>query len=79
MNNEYDKQSGMPGKLADTPAQDGAEEQSKGAEAASELGLNLIGEQLRKSYQELLSEPVPDKFLKILDEMERRETGKDEK
>lgn len=79
MNKEYDKQSGIPGHAAEPDGQEVADQQSGEAELTSHLGMSLIGEQLRKSYKELLSEPVPDRFLKILEEMESKETDKDEK
>jgi hypothetical protein len=35
-----------------------------------------IGRQLRTVYEEVLSEAVPDRFLKLLEELERKQTGR---
>lgn len=35
-----------------------------------------IGHQLRAVYNEVLAEPVPDRFLQLLAELERKEAGK---
>jgi hypothetical protein len=35
-----------------------------------------IGRQLRAVYEEVASEDVPDRFLKLLEELERNETKK---
>ena len=35
-----------------------------------------IGRQLRAVYDEVASEAVPDRFLKLLEELERKEAGK---
>ena len=35
-----------------------------------------IGRQLRAVYDEVASEEVPDRFLKLLEELERKETGR---
>ena len=35
-----------------------------------------IGRQLRTVYEEVLSEAVPDRFLKLLEELERKQSGR---
>ncbi len=37
-----------------------------------------IGEQLRAIYDEVASEPVPDEFLRLLEEADRNTTNPDE-
>ena len=32
-----------------------------------------LGRKLKHAYQELVDEPVPDKFLQLLDELKRKE------
>jgi hypothetical protein len=34
-----------------------------------------IGRQLRAVYDEVVSEPVPEKFLRLLEELERKKAG----
>ena len=51
-------------------------------EPAPEGGLppeaqGLIGHQLREEYRRLLTEPLPDKFTKLLEELARSEGQKD--
>ena len=41
-----------------------------------EIDLARLAPQLRGLYQELLSEPVPDRFTKLLDELAGKENGK---
>jgi hypothetical protein len=46
-------------------------------EAALEPGLQAyIGEQLRSVYEAVLNEAVPDRFLVLLQELERKQAGK---
>jgi hypothetical protein len=40
-----------------------------------EIDLARLAPQLRGLYQELLNEPVPDRFTRLLDELTRKETG----
>ena len=40
-----------------------------------EIDLARLAPQLRGLYQELLNEPIPDRFTKLLDELTRKETG----
>jgi hypothetical protein len=35
-----------------------------------------IGQQLRAVYDEVAREPLPDRFLKLLEELEKKEAGK---
>jgi hypothetical protein len=37
---------------------------------------SLIGQKLKATYQAIIQEPVPDVFLKLLDELERKEREK---
>jgi hypothetical protein len=41
-----------------------------------EIDLARLAPQLRGLYHELLSEPIPDRFTKLLDELSRKETDK---
>ncbi len=38
----------------------------------------VLGRELRAMYNELVEEPVPDRFVKLLDELERVEEFQDE-
>lgn len=38
-----------------------------------EIDLARLAPQLRGLYQELLNEPIPDRFTKLLDELSRKE------
>jgi len=46
-----------------------------GAESG-EANLAVLGPQLRGLYKELLLEPIPDRFIQLLDELERKEADK---
>ena len=35
----------------------------------------LISRQLRAIYDEVVNEPVPDRFVKLLEELERKRSG----
>ena len=37
-----------------------------------------IGDQLRAMYDELMQQPVPDKFRDLLDKLDRKNAGKEE-
>lgn len=37
-----------------------------------------IGQQLRKVYDETLNEPIPERFLDLLKQIDRKDTGPDE-
>lgn len=41
-----------------------------------EIDLARLAPQLRGLYQELLNEPIPDRFTRLLDELSARETDK---
>jgi hypothetical protein len=52
---------------------------SPSAPSGAILGGDLqahIGRQLRAVYDEVANEAVPDRFLKLIEELERKETGK---
>lgn len=38
---------------------------------------DTLGQRLREVYQEVVNEDVPDKFLSLLEELKRKETGGD--
>jgi hypothetical protein len=40
-----------------------------------ESAQQMIGQQLKAVYDEIVQQPVPDQFLKLLDELERKERG----
>ncbi len=40
-----------------------------------EAAQQMIGQQLKAVYGEIVQQPVPDQFLKLLDELERKERG----
>lgn len=44
-----------------------------GEDDASEPDLAVLGPQLRGLYKGLLDEPIPDRFLELLSELERKE------
>jgi hypothetical protein len=45
-------------------------------EATLETDLQAhIGRQLRAVYDEVVNEPVPDRFLRLLEELERKKSG----
>jgi hypothetical protein len=41
-----------------------------------EIDLARLAPQLRGLYQELLNEPIPDRFTRLLDELSRKEADK---
>ncbi|WP_125461762.1 MULTISPECIES: NepR family anti-sigma factor [Rhodomicrobium] len=47
-----------------------------GVEDTSEPDLAVLGPQLRGLYKGLLDEPIPDRFLQLLNELERKEADK---
>jgi hypothetical protein len=51
---------------------DGQQRSAKQAGSAKE---DWIGAHLRKVYDEALSEPVPDRFLSLLQQIEKKERG----
>ena len=38
--------------------------------------LGMIGRQLRAAYHEILNEPVPDRFVRLLDELATKEASR---
>jgi hypothetical protein len=52
------------------------EAKPEGEEAAGrDLDLGAIGSQLRGLYKELLDEPIPDRFVELLKDLESKEAG----
>lgn len=47
-----------------------------GEDDTSEPDLAVLGPQLRGLYKGLLDEPIPDRFMQLLSELERKETDK---
>ncbi|WP_245396577.1 NepR family anti-sigma factor [Jiella sonneratiae] len=46
------------------------------AQQPSELGVNVaIGKQLKAYYDDVASEPVPDRFLSLLDALDKAESS----
>lgn len=43
-----------------------------------ETAVRRIGQKLRENYDEVLSEPVPDRFAALLDALEKSEAGSKE-
>lgn len=41
-----------------------------------EMAQTLIGRQLALVYGEVLEQPIPDHFIKLLDELEKKERGR---
>lgn len=72
----------MPGKVPleaeDKPANAAThgEVGAEGEEDTSEPDLAVLGPQLRGLYKGLLEEPIPDRFMQLLNELERKETDK---
>jgi hypothetical protein len=53
-----------------------AESITTGPPAGLEVELQAyIGRQLRAVYDEIVNEPVPDKFVQLLEELQRKKTG----
>jgi hypothetical protein len=60
-----------------TPVRDDTPAPGSGTVGAMEPELQaFIGRQLRQTYDEVLNEPVPDRFLELLKELEELEAGK---
>jgi hypothetical protein len=72
----------MPGKVPLEPEANPAKAATHGDVAAegeddtSEPDLAVLGPQLRGLYKGLLDEPIPDRFMQLLNELERKETDK---
>jgi len=54
---------------------DAQDAQQQGAERAQAGKEDWIGAHLRKVYDEALSEPVPERFLTLLQQIEKKERG----
>jgi hypothetical protein len=61
-----EQSAGPPGKRDTTPVRNALEPELQ----------DHIGMQLRSVYDEVLNEPVPDRFLKLLAELERKQADK---
>ena len=69
----------VPGQGAAASPKDGADGKTapEGEESGDrDLNLGAIGSQLRGLYKELLDEPIPDRFVELLDNLEGKESGK---
>jgi hypothetical protein len=83
---DYSRGRGEMSDKSDKPAQvpDMTGGKTQGDDAPEDVVASLDGEidlarlapQLRGLYQELLSEPIPDRFTKLLDELAGKETDK---
>lgn len=52
------------------------DEESEGAKPAARVDANVrahLGRKLKTAYQALVEEPVPDKFVKLLEELRNKE------
>jgi hypothetical protein len=55
---------------------DREQERPTGQSAGSDFALHEhIGRQLRGIFDEVVTQPVPEKFRKLLDELERKQSG----
>ncbi|WAP69522.1 NepR family anti-sigma factor [Jiella pelagia] len=60
----------------DKKLQTGNTQRSQQQQPASGLGINAaIGKQLKAYYDDVASEPVPDRFLSLLDALDEAETA----
>jgi hypothetical protein len=58
------------------PANQGEAPTETPEQADPKVDLGALGAQLKQLYSSWLDEPVPDRFTKLLDELERDERGK---
>lgn len=67
---------GSHAKVGQVPMKDelGGEAQKPGVRVDAKVRSHL-GRKLKSAYQALVDEPVPDKFLQLLDELRRKEAG----
>jgi hypothetical protein len=74
MSDESKKPADTPGHLAGKPggSAEGVPDDVV-TPVDGEIDLARLAPQLRGLYQELLSEPIPDRFSKLLDELSRKE------
>ena len=54
------------------------ENQQRSKDASADLG-DAIGSQLRTAYSELVNQPVPDKFMMLLEQLKKREDDSKER
>jgi len=52
---------------------------SEGAAGIDEAIQGALGRKLRESYEEVVKEKVPDKFLQLLDQLKKSEQGDKER
>jgi hypothetical protein len=80
MSDESEKPAGRSGTTAgkSQSGQDGAQSDAVPDDVVTpidgEIDLARLAPQLRGLYQELLAEPIPDRFTKLLDELASKET-----
>lgn len=80
MSEKSKKPAGMPNAAAgkgqglEASAQNEAVPEDVVTPIDGEIDLARLAPQLRGLYQELLNEPIPDRFTKLLDELARKET-----
>lgn len=79
MNQKKDEPPAVTGEMAGKPERgepQQADAMPDGGESAPEGDLDLarLAPQLRGLYQELLDEPIPDRFSNLLDELARKES-----
>jgi hypothetical protein len=63
----------LHGMVGQKPMNDG---EGEGRKTAAQVDAKIrmhLGRKLKSAYQNLVDEPVPDKFVKLLDELRRKE------
>ncbi len=63
----------LHGRVGQEPMNDG---EGEGRKATAQVDAKIrmhLGRKLKSAYQNLVDEPVPDKFVKLLDELRRKE------
>jgi Anti-sigma factor NepR len=78
MSDESEKTAKRPDTAAEKAETSQAEDMPEDVVAAvdGEIDLARLAPQLRGLYQELLNEPIPDRFTKLLDELAGKENNK---
>lgn len=79
MNQNKDEPAAIPGQTAGQlengePAKPEAAPDETDSALEGDIDLARLAPQLRGLYQELLDEPIPDRFSNLLDELARKET-----